>query len=76
MPELTEDLNIRIDTQTRAQLENLAAADQLPMSAIVRRLIRNAFEMTHNAKPTCASGQPCLVAGMWAAQLREPRNQP
>lgn len=50
----TESITLRIDPETKAQLEALAEADQRPLSAFILKTMRDRFGIKSPAKPKAA----------------------
>lgn len=63
-------INIALDDETRAQVTEIAHADDRSVSAVIRAHIRAAFAMRFQGVAACASGQACFVPQMHALQVQ------
>jgi hypothetical protein len=61
--------NVLFSSESFAQLQELANVYEISAGAVIRRLVRAAFEMRFDQKPTCASGGPCLVPQIYFQSL-------
>lgn len=50
----TDSITLRIDPETKAQLEALAAADDRPLSAFILKTMRDRYGIKLPAKPKAA----------------------
>lgn len=52
--------NVQLDETSRAMLNQLAEAEKVPASQIIRDSIDKRFRMTFNREPRCVTGGMCL----------------
>ena len=61
MPATDRPFNVLLGPDHVAQLAALSLACECSKGQIIRSAIRGRFDMKLNHRPTCATGQPCLV---------------
>ena len=65
MARSTKPFSLRLDDATRAMLNELKRDAQQNASQIIRELIIDRYQMKYNSKPSCASGDGCVMVSMW-----------
>lgn len=76
MPERRKSFPAVLGEQDRNRLQHLAATNELSMSAVIRRLIKDAFIMTAQNIRICANGTPCPLPKENHEQQTQPPNHP
>ena len=61
----TKPFSLRLDDGTRTMLDDLTRDAQQNASQIIRELIVDRFKMKYQSKPSCASGDGCVMVSMW-----------
>jgi len=60
-PKNDRPFNVLFSSESFAQLQELANDSGLSAGALIRRLVRQAFDMRFNHTPKCSNGAACLV---------------
>ena len=61
MSKRTHSFNVLMSPEEYDRLVQVAAAQELPKSEVIRKLITSLHFMLLQGAPTCASGQRCFV---------------
>lgn len=62
--------NVMLTQVDRAHLDALSVLDSVSAGHVIRKLISAAHDMAIDNIPKCASGNPCFVPHMHAANVR------